>query len=519
MFNKQNCVEIRLPLTSGKKRFSSGYAIGNDLVLTCYHGLCHNERVPGGKISLTRHESGEPVEVDREKICWFNKEHDVALIHCPFPKAGELETPIQTLTFRRMDIDEKWDSCGYLANLEHPDGEREWITPKGKIHADRTDLLDALWVTEGYVEDPEKWQGFSGSPVFVNGKRKIAGVVCWASEGSHGQRIKATPLSVLSDALCDQNETPFKEVLGWDEKFLCKQRQQDCHNDMLAAIKDRDKLRVAFCTQLRVQGAKGDLQPDANKLIEAFNQLDHDSAVTCLLETVRALARQSCREDAKAIGRFALAWLPATLTYDQHLDRIRAELADMEKPATVLPTQSTLSTEVLLSVVEQSSVRLLLHKGYLMPEMDLGNLPELGMDEDNTQLKREVDEALKARFCSDAEHIRLEQVLQRLLKEVAKSKKLDMHLERHSGDELNQVLSRILDSLHRSMKRRFFIELPMSDDYDMNRLAPIRKAFAPLALLISRCDDPLAEIDRYVELERIVKLGLGDESLYEEMRK
>jgi hypothetical protein len=288
---------------------------------------------------------------------------------------------------------------------------------------------------------------------------------------------------------------------------------------MLAAIKDRDKLLVAFCTQLRDQGAKGDLKPDANELIKAFNRLDHNSAVTCLLETVRAMAHQSYLEEAKAIGRFALAWLPATFTYDQHLDRIRAELEDMEKPAAVLPTQTqnTLSTEVLLSVVEQASVRLLVHKKYLLPEMDLGNLPERGMDEDNTQLKREMEAVLKARFCSDNDLIRLEKVLQKLVIEVAKSRQYDRHLQGYSGDTLNQLLSSILDSLHGIIGRRFFFSVP--EDYDISQLASIRKAFAPLALLISRCADPIAEFGRYVELERIVKLGLGDESLYEEMRQ
>jgi hypothetical protein len=69
------------------------------------------------------------------------------------------------------------------------------------------------------------------------------------------------------------------------------------------------------------------------------------------------------------------------------------------------------------------------------------------------------------------------------------------------------------------MGRRFYFSVPVPEDYDISQLASIRKAFAPLALLISRCDDPFAEFDRYVELERIVKLDLGDESLYEEMRQ
>lgn len=507
------CAEIRRPLkNSSKLRFSSGYAIGTNLVLTCSHGLHHENVDESAEITITwrnaKGESLDPVNIKPEDICWENKDLDVALVRCPY--MDEQLLPQQILSFSYPKAKKAWESGGYLARLEDVEGERKFMNPRGEIPKNfkKADNLE-LWCEMGHVENADLWAGFSGAPVFVDGK--IIGVVKVSNNGTGGQNLTAVAIAALMDSKDDEGSITFSQAIGWQENDERKRRQKRQFERMCEVIRGQKEVLTVLTKEINTHLPEETSSCDnIQSVVNNFNLLDDDQAIECIENTFSLLCQEKKYTQAEAVGCFAEAWLLILFEYDSQLEDFRADLKSSTCAVIDSPTYLPVPTEMMMAEAEERPVQLKLVSNQLVSPLDLGSLAEVGLDENGAEAKRQIEELLSRRLLSAGDQIAFEASIDAVTYDIARrNDHAGALLGKEAGTSRKASVSRILKNIFRIKGRRFYYSFKADDDFNTKAIEQLNRAYPLLAFLISRSVDEELEEDRYSFLSHIIAVGKG----------
>ncbi len=517
------CAEIRLPLAdSSSFVFSSGYAIGSGMVLTCRHGLYDDCMEDKGRLLITwRSDSGcsmQPQILDRA-ICWENEVLDVAIVRCDCPNQPSGVTPQKILSSTKPKAKQVWESGGFLARLKDVAKERQFINPFGKIHTTYPNRphID-LWIDRGNVEDAEFWQGFSGSSVFIGDR--VAGVIIAAGQETAGKQLTAVAIADLLKASDDLGRGTLADVVGWQAGEERKRRQERQYQRMCDTIAGQREVLTALIEAITPHvGAGKPPAADAQSVVTAFNRLADDEAVDCIERAFRMLCHQRKTPQAVFIGRLAEAWLPVLFEHDGLLDGFRSELEDLGRATVDCPTKLAVPTELMMAEAEGrlAWLKLSARRG-LVSHQDLGAFAESGLDEDGAEQQRQVDKLLARRFLKATDQLAFEESIHETIEAIALSQDRSGELRGiRDPKAMRERLPEILEELYGLFQRRFYYRFEADDDFDPMIIEQLKKSYPSLAFLLTHCLDERGEAKRYRRLSRIIAVAKGDTKFCEEL--
>ena len=187
---------VNISGTNPRHLIGTGYFITNDIVLTACHVLSKGRptelKVRAPNIKKFINAEPEPV--------WVNDKVDAALIRVTKPLEGRVEPPLWGETLGKDD-DVEWKTVAYpVASTEETSNEIDWFSSglEGTWHplGGRGSGLRKLELGVEYpADDPEKWKGISGAPVFVGDK--LIGIIKTVPQDFGGRRLWGSPIEQL----------------------------------------------------------------------------------------------------------------------------------------------------------------------------------------------------------------------------------------------------------------------------------------------------------------------------------
>jgi len=521
--NQKYCAEIRVPLSkkvNGQTlhEFSSGFAIGLNLILGCYHGLFPDNYTDKPFKVTWRELNGKCLEalpVDRSEIVWKNKELDIVIIRCSCPHRKENFLPNNLITTSKPWKQAKWHAGGYQGKKRDIQSNKQFKQPSGRIAIPSEEgnyfVLD---VERHGVDAKDDWGGFSGTAVFIG--EQIAGIILSANDS---RSLTAVNMACILDNNDDETNISFKQLLNWQDIDPCKLRQDRLFSTMLNIIKQKKEAHEALADSMRNLFNLTIPNDDVKQLVEKFNRLDEPQAIDCINEAFSNLCINKNVDSAKTIALFAEAWLPITFPYDADLHRIKNEINDIECAPVEIPCKLGIATEVVMAEVEEKPAKLeKTVDGKLVSYFDLGNFSECGLNEDGKQTETEMHKLLKQRFNSKVQWDSFERETHRCVNNIGlKKDSSGMLFDTDTEIERREKLAMILDNLYRINKRRFFCCVDAEEHSKIEVFKDLKKQYPALAFLASECPDIKSEAGRYSLISLIIITAKGDTSLCEGM--
>lgn len=194
--NKDMLIRIFASTSKGdnKGAIATGYPVAKDLILTARHTLYDKQGKLFPNIEIKWHylhqEKGDAYDWKDATLfeCGLDKKWDVVLLHCPFPERIDYRCRLQAFNPRE---ELNWESSGFS---DAGKGGNKMPTALGGtvyLAADGDDLLELKENTGAETES--SWSGISGSPLFIAGSHRIAGVILEIPTDFKAKRIYATP--------------------------------------------------------------------------------------------------------------------------------------------------------------------------------------------------------------------------------------------------------------------------------------------------------------------------------------
>ena len=171
MLRSEWVVQIFANDTDGDACIGTGYAIGNNLVLTARHVVYASNRAekPNLKLVWPEHNKYEVLFADKD-IIFDDKNNDIAIICCP--EETPFSPPVQTLLVSEPKATNKWSTRGYFRAAKEDD-ERTDKGLAGTIQGVKSSVLELS--PEPNIVAKNGWAGLSGAPIFIGDK--LAGVI------------------------------------------------------------------------------------------------------------------------------------------------------------------------------------------------------------------------------------------------------------------------------------------------------------------------------------------------------
>lgn len=219
------CVEIRVPLQNlGEEKFGSGYTLGPHWLLTAHHVLFGEEIDEAKDIEIIwrgkageQMEGGESARISRKNIIWYNENIDIALIRF-LPPSSYTDVPdawSNLIDDQRPKGTPEWESLGFLSNLTDEMDNQRRVNPDGRLgRFSKEQILVDLYVNQPTIDlseigTDEYWEGFSGSPVFV--EDKLIAVVRSVNTGENS--LTASLISAALDSAGDDMKLTLRDAL------------------------------------------------------------------------------------------------------------------------------------------------------------------------------------------------------------------------------------------------------------------------------------------------------------------
>jgi hypothetical protein len=352
--------------------------------------------------------------------------------------------------------------------------------------------------------------------------QKITGVVLVANEGKQGQHLTARSMAGFLTAQDDEGRGTFAEAIGWHKQVLREQRQQRQFERMCMAIENEaDVLDAMIGALVPKRQGEAALPAEPEAVTRAFNELEDDLAVKCIVSAFSTLCQKGKKRQAECISRFAEAWLPVLFEHDDQLDGFRAKLEDPACSYIEAPTSLPLPTELMMAEAEGKLARLELSaRKVLISRQDLGFFAEPGLDEEGKERQRQVDEILSRRFLTAAEQNKFAPAIDAVVEAIGKDKD---NLGELAGlmdrTKKQQRLAEILEELFDAYQRHFYYRFKTDEGFDLQGLEEIKRRYPTLVFLLTRCRDEAGEGKRYSRLSRIIAAAKGDHTFCEEIAK
>ena len=348
-------IEVSRSKSSRDCEFATGYPIGRDRIITAAHVL----KFKSPLIEAFFQNHNHPASYSRKpcEVVWDGrKDHasgaavDVAVLECELPQHFPSSIPLlEKHPKGRVDADAQGypeitrkgnrqaplDAFGKFAPM--PMGQREF-----ELHCD--DKLN----------DPEKWKGVSGAPVFVGDQ--LAGII-YRYQGTHTHdHFKAIAIFRLLE------DGRFREAIHWSDRIDLEAR-----SEIKAEIKER--LTAIANEKIKPGRRETTILPYLREVLgpEASHCGSEDDLAEYLLEpreatldSLVAVHKELCEEDkqkeALVLGEIADLITPLQMPrelWDSVIDQIRRSRPLIENAAPGL-----VSAEVIAARIDATSQKL-----------------------------------------------------------------------------------------------------------------------------------------------------------------
>lgn len=485
--DKNLTAEIFVPTREGNGqhgKVGTGYPIGKGLVLTARHVLMPDDRDDEYPIEIRWKHPGLAADEQGwhpvDEVVWGmdTPEIDVAIVRTGFPRVIDS----WGLTTRHKPVThQKWESEGFAAaGGKDEDGRRRPVALGGDVFSagDQDPTFDVQVMAP--TDDLLKWQGASGSPVFIG--RRILGVVCTCPDNFQGARFKATPVWKLLEI------QSFRDVLGYDDQ-LDKVRQVTSRVARLLerTIEGMESLDKE-CFRSDDEPVAESTEQRATRLADRLLMLDIESLVIACRRAQRSLLESGDTAAAALISKMLCELLPVRYEFDA-TSSIRTGELEAGSGFISLPISTRTVAELIMADVDLRRACYRFENDRAVGENSLPMAPESGCDESGEAFIRSMETHLFNVFGRPensnqkrSNEERRKMVVVELESDVKSEQRTHYYLFHLPVDEGEQV--RVKQSIQ-ELKRRYppikFLCLDDSFDTELHE----RKLVRPLEQILS----------------------------------
>ncbi len=484
----EHCVEIRVPLKGGAYvGFGSGYTLGPHWVLTAHHVLFPDKLDDSKPIEITWWDESEDTVKDkqsvaRDKITWFHREHDIALIKCNPPYEGVPTAWEQTDQERQSEWrNKKCQSAGFLSNLHNEAGNQRRKTPRGTfalfsekaLKADVDDLNVKL-------KDDGLWAGFSGSPVFAGGK--LVAVVRRVNVGESGAGLVASFISPALDAQGGRDKIRLRDVpefLVSPDINLWEKRYRELVITSLERHKSLFKdIRNIFQRQFVANAISSE-----SDLADAMKEMPISDVIACFSEV---LGRADSATEVMALEYLARIWLTLLVAEQDSITQIVAYKNDpTAEPITMNSVDlEEVDVEGQAANGENRDPLLDIIGGTLRSPRDLTPGNKTGIDEGDRLAARDVSSSYRLKTQTGLEAFTEEDVKDKLEHFVTQESGFSSPIGRDDDAKRGRLITRQLRLDNLSARASAYIRIPAQTDRE-SALWGIRKEWCPELLMFA----------------------------------
>lgn len=390
----EHCVEIRVPLEEGDYSFGSGYTLGPHWVLTAHHVLFPEGMNDAQPIEITWwDESGTNEKdtklVDRDELIWYCQAHDIALIRCKSP----YENVVGEWSLFAQERPKEWAECkcaGFLSKLYNEEDNQRRKTPTGKLgaYSSKEITVDINDLSVSLKKD-KFWAGFSGSPVFAEGK--LAAVIRTVNLGEHGAGLVASFVAPALDIKGGRHQLRLRDVPQFlipPDDRLWKEKLRLAVIDKLQRNKEvYERIKAEFQKLLKDEQIK-----DEAALADALASASVDSVIICFLRVFTSMQEMKSTSGVKVMEYLARIWLTLVAVEHSAVDGIAAFKKDQSAKTLSLNAVKPVQVDVEAQAAngERREPQLQLTGEHLRSPMDLTPNHKTGLDTNDRQASKDV---------------------------------------------------------------------------------------------------------------------------------